>query len=160
MTFTAIDFETANPDPWSICQVGLVRVEKGMVAHEISLLVQPPDNNYWSRFIDIHGINPNQTANSPTFNKIWPIIEPYISGQTVVAHNGHSFDFRILDQTLGYYGMTSPEYHKQCTYKIYRNNLAALCRTHNIDLNHHDALSDARACATLFLMHLNNPVNI
>jgi len=37
--FTAIDFETANPDPWSICQVGLVRVEDGTITNEISLLV-------------------------------------------------------------------------------------------------------------------------
>jgi len=153
-TFTAIDFETANTDPWSICQVGLVRVENGTITNEISLLVQPPGNNYWSRFIDIHGIGPNHTACSPTFDQIWSSIEPYISGQKVVAHNGHSFDFRILDKTLGFYGMTAPSYQKHCTYKIYRNNLAALCRSHGIELNHHDALSDARACARLFLMHL------
>jgi len=29
-TFTAIDFETAQPKRWSICQVGLVRVEAGI----------------------------------------------------------------------------------------------------------------------------------
>lgn len=30
-TFTAIDFETAHPQRWSICAVGLVRVEGGRV---------------------------------------------------------------------------------------------------------------------------------
>ncbi|HEY5511096.1 MAG TPA: exonuclease domain-containing protein [Prolixibacteraceae bacterium] len=153
--FTAIDFETANPDPWSICQVGLVRIEKGIVAKEISLLVQPPNNFYWDKFIEIHGIGPNHTACSPTFDKIWTAIEPYISGQTVVAHNGPAFDFRVLGKTLGYYGMVAPDYQKHCTYKIYGSNLASLCRSHHIELNHHDALSDARACARLFLMHLN-----
>lgn len=153
-TFTAIDFETANPDPWSICQVGLVRIEQGKITHEISMLVQPPDNNYWSRFIEIHGIGPNHTVRSPTFDKIWSVIEPYISGQTVVAHNGPSFDFRVLEKTLGYYGMVAPDYQKHCTYKIYRRNLASLCYEHKIELNHHDALSDARACAKLFQMHL------
>lgn len=153
-TFTAIDFETANPDPWSICQVGIVRVERGMITHEISLLIQPPDNNYWRRFIEIHGISPDKTAYAPTFDEIWPTIAPFIANQTVVAHNGHSFDFRVLDKTLGYYGLQSPNYQKNCTYKIYRRNLAVLCHEHRIELNHHDALSDARACAKLFQLHL------
>ncbi len=155
-TFTAIDFETANPDPWSICQVGLVRVEMGIISYEISLLVQPPNNNYWTRFVEIHGISPNKTAHSPTFDQIWPIIAPYIFNQVVVAHNGPSFDFRVLEKTLGYYGMVAPEYQKNCTYKIFRSNLAALCCRHKIELNHHDALSDARACARLFQMHLES----
>ncbi|MEI7526690.1 MAG: 3'-5' exonuclease [Mariniphaga sp.] len=154
MTFTAIDFETANPDPWSICQVGLIRVERGIITKEISLLVQPPGNYYWSRFIDIHGIGPSHTTCSPTFNKIWTAIEHYISGQTVVAHNGPSFDFRVFEKTLGFYGMSAPDYQKHCTYKIYRRNLAVLCHEHGIELNHHDALSDARACAKLFQIHL------
>jgi DNA polymerase-3 subunit epsilon len=155
-TFTAIDFETANPDPCSICQVGLVRVENGTITNEISLLVQPPNNYYWDKFIDIHGIRPNHTAFSPTFDQIWSSIEPYISGQKVVAHNGPAFDFRVLEKTLGFYGMEAPDYQKHCTYKIYRRNLAVLCHEHRIELNHHDALSDARACARLFLMHLKS----
>ena len=58
-SFTAIDFETAHPKRWSICQVGLVRVENGVITNELSIMVQPPDNFYWDRFIDIHGITPN-----------------------------------------------------------------------------------------------------
>ncbi|MGZ9677497.1 hypothetical protein [Flavobacterium sp. GNP002] len=54
--FTAIDFETTQGYRWSICQVGLVRVENGIITKEINLLVQPPNNCYWSRFTDIHGI--------------------------------------------------------------------------------------------------------
>jgi DNA polymerase-3 subunit epsilon len=45
-SFTAIDFETAQGYLWSICQVGLVRVENGIITQEINLLVQPPDNYY------------------------------------------------------------------------------------------------------------------
>lgn len=153
-TFTAIDFETANPDPRSICQVGLVRVENGIISHEISLLVQPPDNNYWPRFVEIHGITPDHTAYSPTFDRIWPTIAPYIINQVVVAHNGPSFDFRILEKTLEFYNVEVPVYQQHCTYKIYRKSLDVLCVSHNIELNHHDALSDARACAKLFQMYL------
>jgi DNA polymerase-3 subunit epsilon len=34
--FTAIDFETAHSKRWSICQVGLVRVEKGITMEQFS----------------------------------------------------------------------------------------------------------------------------
>ena len=153
-SFTAIDFETAHPQRWSICQVGLVRVENGIITNEMSILVQPPDNFYWDRFTDIHGITSRTTKHAPCFNKIWHQIEPLIKNQTVVAHNGFAFDFPVLNQTLGYYGIEVPEYEKHCTYKLYRSNLATCCLKYNIPLKHHEALSDARACAKLFSIHL------
>lgn len=154
-TFTAIDFETAQGHRWSICQVGLVRVTEGIITKELNILVQPPDNYYWYNFTKIHGITASDTAAAPTFDKIWPIIAPYIKDQLVIAHNGFGFDFPVLAKTLDYYGVSNPEYKKQCTYKIYKSNLANLCKEHKIELNHHDALSDARACATLYIKHLN-----
>jgi DNA polymerase III subunit epsilon len=155
-SFTAIDFETAQGKRWSICQVGLVHVENGVVKHQLSVLVQPPDNYYWSNFIDIHGITPNLTRKAQTFDKVWKQIAPFIVDQNVVAHNGFAFDFHCLKQTLEYYDMTVPAYNGHCTYKIYRDNLASLCRKYNIPLNHHDALSDARACAQLYQLHIQN----
>jgi DNA polymerase-3 subunit epsilon len=155
-TFTAIDFETAQGYRWSICQVGIVRVVEGIITEELNILVQPPDNYYWYNFTEIHGIASADTATAPTFDKVWPIIAPYIEDQLVIAHNGFGFDFPVLAKTLEYYGMSNPEYQKQCTYKIYKSNLANLRKEHKIKLNHHDALSDARACATLFIKHLNN----
>ena len=152
-TFTSIDFETAQGYRHSICQVGIVRVENGMITEEINLLVQPPENYYWEKLIDIHGITPEDTANEPTFDKIWHQIEHLIKDQDVVAHNGISFDFPVLDKTLEYYGMTAPQYNKHCTYRLYNDNLASLCKAYNIPLNHHAALSDARACAELFLRY-------
>lgn len=154
MNFTAIDFETASGYRNSICQVGLVRVENGIITQEVNLLVQPPDNYYWSRFTDIHGITAKDTANAPTFDQVWQQIVPYIEKQNVIAHNGFGFDFPVLDRTLLHYGLLIPDYIKFCTYKIYKSNLANLCQEHKIPLNHHDALSDARACAELWLKYL------
>lgn len=152
-TFTAIDFETAQGKRWSICQVGLVRVEKGIVKKKISKLICPPDNYYFYRNIQIHGIRPEHTFNAPTFATLWNEIKPFIHGQTVVAHNG-AFDFSCLSQTLEYYRLEQPYFHQQCTYQIYRKDLASLCREYRIELNHHDALSDAMACAALYLRHI------
>lgn len=153
-SFTAIDFETAQGYRWSICQVGLVRVENGIITQELDILVQPPDNYYWYNFTNIHGISAKDTLNAPTFNQVWDRIAPFIENQNVIAHNGFGFDFPVLNKTLEYYGMPTPDYNKFCTYKMYKSNLAALCNEYNIPLNHHDALSDARACAELFLMNL------
>ena len=127
-SFTAIDFETALGYRWSICQVGLVRVENGITTDEVNLLVQPPNNYYWDRFIDIHGITPEHTANAPTFAGIWHQIKPFIENQLVVAHNGFGFDFPVLKQTLEHYSVPVPEYNKQCTYKLFGRNLASLCQ--------------------------------
>lgn len=158
-SFTAIDFETAHGKRYSICQVGLVRVENGVITNELSILVQPPGNYYWDWFTDIHGITPEITRASPTFNQIWHLVEPFIKNQSVVAHNGLRFDFPVLSETLQYYGVEVPEYNKHCTYRLFGANLASLCLKYNIPLNHHEALSDARACAELFLVHLNKTEN-
>lgn len=152
-SFTAIDFETAQGKRWSICQVGLVRVENGIIKDSINKLVCPPDNFYFYRNIEIHGITPEHTSKSPTFPNVWAEIKSFIHNQTVVAHNG-AFDFNCLQQTLDYYGINQPQYNQACTYKIYGKDLATLCREHKIKLNHHDALSDALACAELYKLHL------
>ena len=151
--FTAIDFETAQGKRWSICQVGLVRVENGIIRETIKKLVCPPDNFYFYKNIEIHGITPEHTYNAPTFSVVWPEIKHFIENQTVVAHNG-AFDFNCLYQTLEYYGLKQPEYSQKCTYQIYGEALATLCNRYQIKLNHHDALSDAKACAELYLRHL------
>ncbi len=152
--FTAIDFETAQGYRHTICQVGLVVVEDGIITKEINLLVKPPGNYYWNHFTDIHRIDASHTENSPTFDLVWEVICPFISGQIVVAHNGFGFDFHVLKKTLEHYKIPEPEYQKYCTYQIYRVKLDSLCEKYQIPLNHHDALSDAKACAELFLIHL------
>lgn len=155
MNFTAIDFETANGKPTSICQVGLAKYEKGQLITTLSLMVQPPDNFYWERFIDIHGITPEQTNDKPTFENVWHQIVPHIENQNLVAHNGFRFDFPCLEKTLAYYNLKNPNYTGHCTYQIFGTNLASLCKQYKIPLNHHDALSDALACGELFKLHLN-----
>lgn len=152
-TFTALDFETAQGKRWSICQVGLVRIENGRIMQQINRLVKPPGNLYFPMNTGIHGIAAHHTQTAPTFAALWPELQPYIENQTVVAHNA-AFDVSCLRQTLDYYGVAHPAFLQQCTYRLYGKKLSDLCREHKIPLNHHDALSDALACAKLYLKHL------
>lgn len=155
-TYTAIDFETAQGNRWSICQVGLVRVVTQIISEQLSILVHPPENYYDDRLIDIQVITPERTRNVPTFDHVWEQIEPYISNQNVVAHNGFSFDYQCLKQSLAYYSMTCPKLSGHCTYRIFGEKLSSLYKEHKIPLNHHDTPSDSRACAELFLIYLRN----
>jgi len=158
--FTAIDFETACSNRASICQVGLIRVENSEIVKEISLMVKPPSNYYDPYFTgSIHGIGPQNTESSPLFCEIWPEIAPYIKGQTVVAHN-MPFDYSCLSQALTLYNIPVPEFKRECTYRMYGSNLKSLCRQYNIKLNHHDALSDSRACAMLYINYFKTTGNI
>lgn len=153
--FTAIDFETANGKYESICQVGLVRIENGKIVKEIDLLVKPPNNAYHWGHSRVHGIKSKHTVNAPTFDQIWHHIEPYVFRKKIVAHNA-LFDTRCLRNVLKYYKLDIPPFDSECTVKIYNKNLAALCEEHQIEINHHHALSDAKACAELYLKYLQS----
>lgn len=154
INFTAVDFETAKGNRNSICQVGITVVENGFVIENKSILVQPPNNEYSERNIEIHGITPEQTENEDTFNLIWLHINPYFEGKTVVAHNG-SFDFDVLGKTLNHYGIDYPNITEVCTYKIYGKGLKQACIDNEIELtDHHDAGADSKACAELYLKYL------
>ncbi|WP_207429461.1 3'-5' exonuclease [Pedobacter sp. SYSU D00535] len=151
-TFTALDFETAQGKRHSICQIGMVLVENHRIVDRFSVLVKPPDNFYSYHNTLVHGISAETTRNSPNFAQVWPHIRGYIADQNLVAHNS-AFDVSCLQQTLAYYRLTVPEFRAHCTYKIYGQKLDRLCADHGIKLQHHDALSDATACARLFILH-------
>jgi DNA polymerase-3 subunit epsilon len=163
MNFTAIDFETATGKRNSACAVGMVVVKNGYVQDEYYSLIQPPENMYWWRNTQVHGIRPADTLHSPTFFDIFPEIQKRLSGTIPVAHN-ESFDRSVLRHTMVYYGldydMLKLPLRWECTMKIYRAagfrpyKLNACCERMGVSLNHHEALSDARACAQLYLKRM------
>ena len=161
MTFTALDFETATGHFESACAVGIITVENGVIADEFHTLIQPPGNEYWYRNIMVHNIRPVETMRAKTFDGIYPEIRKRLYGRKIVAHN-ESFDRNVLAKTMRHYGLYYDELEIaekwECTARIYRSkgykpaNLKACSQRHNIELNHHEALSDARACAKLYLL--------
>ncbi|WP_437920206.1 3'-5' exonuclease [Sphingobacterium sp. LRF_L2] len=161
MTFTAIDFELATAAYTSVCAVGIVKVVNNEIVEQFHSLVRPPKNEYMWQTTRVHGIKPKDTLEAPTFLELFPEIEPCLTGATMVAHN-EKFDREVLMKTMGYYGLDykilglPPEW--ECTSKIYRSKgfkktkLSICCRIMNIELNHHDPLSDAKASAQLYMM--------
>ena len=159
MTFTAIDFETATA--FHPCSVGIVTVENGVIVDEYVTLIQPPKNEYSPFTIAVHGIYPHHTINAKTFEQVFPEIQKRLQNRIVVAHN-ESFDRNVLSKSMALYGLDYDALNIgsrwECTVKIYKakgikpTKLSDFCRKMNISLNHHEALSDARACAKLYLM--------
>lgn len=110
------------------------------------------------------------TESLPGFHAIYPEVRKRLQGKTVVAHN-EQFDRNVLKRTMRMYQLDYDELllpeRWECTLRIYRSlgykpaNLSACCQRQNIDLTHHEALSDARGCAKLYLNFLEShrPVN-
>jgi DNA polymerase III subunit epsilon len=161
MHFTAIDFETATNQFYSACAVGIVTVRNSVIVDEYYTLIQPPNNEYAYHNIRVHGIEPHHTAQKPNFEQLYATIKSKLQGELLVAHN-EQFDRNVLAKTMAYYGLDYQELKLaerwECTCRIYRAkgykpaNLSYCSAQHNIALQHHEALSDARACAQLYML--------
>ena len=165
--FVAIDFETADQGRDSACAVGLVRVENGVVVKKVVQLIQPPRFEGGDLFTPapaefmftyIHGIKPAMVADQPTFKHAWPKLAPILQGAHFVAAHNAPFDNGVLAACCAAAGIPAPVLRFICTVKlarstwnIYPTKLSNVCQHLNIDLNHHEALSDAHACAQIVI---------
>lgn len=119
-------------------------------------MIQPPENKYQKGNINIHGITPEKTKDEPLFPQIWEKVLPIIKNRLIVAHNT-AFDIDCLKKTLTYYNLEIPDFKTDCTFKRTGSRLDSLCEAYNIELtNHHNAVSDAIACAKIYIKLLNN----
>jgi DNA polymerase-3 subunit epsilon len=98
--FAALDFETATASRASACSIGVALVDDGAVTAVRSWLVRPPGNEYAWFNTQIHGIEPQQTADAPSLAQVWPEVEALLAGRTFVAHNA-AFDVGVLRASLG-----------------------------------------------------------
>lgn len=157
--FVALDLETANMDRSSICQIGITEVIDGVVQPSRSWLVQPDGNDYDPFNIDIHGIKPEDTADSPEFPEVWKEVYPYLKDKIVVAHNT-SFDMYALRDAFDNYQMEYPTFDYFCTLRIAKYIVKG-CYSYSLDVvlkhlgiefeGHHKADNDSRGCAELLL---------
>ncbi len=156
MDFVAIDFETANYNSDSACAVGLVRVEGGKIVDRAVHLIRPPTRHFV--FTYIHGLTWQDVAEADDFGALWPKIESFIEGAEFFAAHNASFDKRVLHACCASYGIVAPALKFHCTVQLSRRTwnirptkLSDVCENLGIALNHHEALSDAMACAQIYL---------
>lgn len=162
--FIAIDVETANSSPSSICAIGAVKVIGGLIVDKRYSLVRP-EPDYYSYFCTrVHGLTDEDTYNAPSFGAVWNNWSEWIGGMPLVAHNA-VFDAGCIRQACRIYGLEPPEQKFHCTLQAARKtiprgvcaskSLDSLCQFFGITLkNHHNALDDAEACANLAIVLL------
>lgn len=156
--WAAIDFETATREPTSACALGVAIIEGERVVETAAWLIRPPFNEYEPWNTRIHGIGPEDTADSPEFDELWPEVRDVVAGSRLLAHNA-PFDVRVLRALLETRELDSPSYEYACTVAMARRAMPTLprhtldlvCGHCGIELVHHDAASDARACAGVAL---------
>jgi len=116
--FCAIDFETATSDRNSACEMGICIVENGQVVETKNWLIKPPSFPYFNPFnVSVHGIQPKEVADAPTFDEIWHEAEDLLYGNLMIAHNA-SFDASVLRSCLDYYGIFKPKLEYMCSIQI------------------------------------------
>ncbi|MGK2877971.1 MAG: 3'-5' exonuclease [Solirubrobacterales bacterium] len=172
-SFVAIDFETAR---WgSACAIGVAHFEDGVKIDQRYTLINPQiaARSWDYGAIRIHGIRPDDVAGSPTFADIWPELIHYAACYPLIAHNAN-FDIGVLRAELARANLASPTIRYGCSMQLARSawpkrrrtgieeatvaelraapenhGLSTLSEFLDIELDHHNALSDAVACGEI-----------
>ena len=160
--YIAFDVETPNRFNSRMSAIGIAVVEDGRIADSFYSLVDPEQPFDWFN-TQLTGIDSEAVRGAPTFGALWPRIEPIMSSGVLVAHNA-SFDMCVLKKCLQGYGIPwQPRVRGLCTVLMGRrlvpgvsHRLNDLCDYYGIDLSHHRADSDSRACAQILLRYLES----
>lgn len=160
--YIAFDVETPNYANDRMSAIGITVIEHGEIIREISTLVNPEaEFNYFN--VQLTGITPEMVADKPTFPELWCEIESLMGSGVLIAHNA-AFDMGVLAKCLRHYRIdwqqTAPyactcAMGRKCYPKLENHKLNTLCYYREIELMHHDAGSDSRACAKLLLDYMD-----
>lgn len=165
--YIAFDVETPNAANDRMSAIGITVIDAGSVIHEFYSLVDP--ETHFDRFnIALTGISPRSVAGQPTFPALWQHICPIMEDGVLVAHNA-PFDLSVLSKCLRAYGIDwQPTVSYVCTCQMSRKLLPQLCNHRlntlcdylELQLEHHHAGSDSRACGEILLHHLRSGADI
>lgn len=154
--YTVFDVETPNHMNDRMSAIGITVIEDGEIVNEYYTLVDP--DTYFDSFnVALTGITPEAVIGKPNFPALWAEIEPIMSGGILVAHNA-PFDMSVLSKCLRAYGVEWKEYASYaCTCQMSRSllpnlpdhKLNTISGYLGIELDHHNAASDSRACGEI-----------
>jgi DNA polymerase III subunit epsilon len=154
--FAALDFETATYAPDSACALGMVLVDAFGIVRRRRWLIRPPHRRF--EFTYIHGISWRKVANEPMFADLWPEVRGEMAGAQFLAAHNAPFDRDVLGACCRRAGVSPPRTRFLCTvrlarrtWRLFPTKLPNVCSFLGIEIDHHDALSDAEACARIVL---------
>ncbi|MEU4360484.1 exonuclease domain-containing protein [Promicromonospora sp. NPDC023987] len=164
LSFTAIDFETANPNKASVCAVGVARVRDGQVVETLGTLVRPPTGydefGYYN--VRAHGIQAQHVASAPSWRSVHATIVDFIGADPIVAYNVPA-DRAVFEKASAAYQLAAPRNAWVDALRLARRHLVlpkySLPQVTSAlglpSFTHHDALADTIAAAhvTVALCH-------
>lgn len=168
--YIVFDVEIPNSHNDRMSSIGVVVVEGQRVIQEYYTLINP-ETHFDPFNISLTGISPEDVMNKPTFAEIWAELASIFSSGMLIAHNA-PFDISVLAKCLNAYHIEwQPYAYYACTCQMGRkclpdardHKLNTLCTMLQIPLEqHHCALDDAKACASLLIHYLkqgNDPTD-
>lgn len=167
LRYVCFDVETPNLRNDRMSSIGICIVENDRVAEKFYSLINP-ESHFDAFNIQLTGITPQMAAEAPTFSELWPTISPILKSGLLVAHNAQ-FDMSVLSKCLRAYDIPfSRQTQYACSCRMSKrifpwmqnHKLDTVCRELGIELNHHNAASDATACAYILLNCLKRGADI
>ena len=156
--FTAIDLETANPDAFSICQIGIAHYLDGELAGEWMSYIDP-QANFNRDNIAVHGITAAAVRGWPTLPDVAWRLHEMLDGRIVVSHS--HFDRVALEQAFDRHEIPRLSCAWLDSTLVARRawegfskrgfGLENLCRILGYRYQRHDALGDAKAAGVVVL---------
>ena len=135
------------------CQVGLVLIVDDVIVLRYSSLIYVPESIEGTLSYG-NGITREMVKNAPSFADVVKVMESICEGATIVAHN-KSTEMSVIKKACELYQieswLTTAAMEDTCKL-MGGKGLQECCELHNIELKHHDALSDAEASARLYLI--------
>lgn len=162
--FTFVDVETPNFSNSAISSIAIIHMNKDGEITEYHTLVNP--KQHFDTFnIELTGITPEMVKDAPTFENVWEDIKEYFEDSIIVAHNAR-FDLGVISKCLIRENIEIPKIRYMCTVDLSRKYIPAKSHKLNvlsellgIELNHHQADSDTKACMEIFL-YINDKVEL
>lgn len=155
-TYVVFDVETPNSRNDRMSAIGLVVLQDGQESRSLYTLVDP-ETGFDAFNIRLTGITPRMVRGKPSFPVLWELLRPLMEQGILCAHNA-PFDLSVLASCLRDYGIDwKPRVEYVCTCQMGRrlmpeapnHRLDTLAALRGLPLQHHNALSDTRACAGL-----------
>lgn len=154
--FIALDFETASPENYSACSLGLAFVKNAKVVDKKYYLIKPPCE-FSSYNMKVHRLTEEDVENAPTFKDIWAEVHGLLQDSLLVAHAA-KFDISVLIDCCRFYDLPLPHFQYIDSIKLFKSaypthqksSLDYCAKLLSIELkNHHHAEEDALVCAQI-----------
>lgn len=153
-----LDVETADSHHTQPCALALVQIEGDRIVSDWSTLIRPPEPPA-ERNVAVHGLTWAMLHDQRSLSEIWPTVRALLDGvEGLIAHNA-AFDRGVLERAALAHGLPALTLPWHCTVALARQawpslpdaRLPTVAQHLKIELRHHDALSDAKAAARVYL---------